>query len=257
MALISISKVNDLMIYFKWDDRMRHYREYKFNPKIKPIYATINELGIGDYLVSKEFKLWLKKYDLDNLWSKCETIRKCYDNDVAFMGFDIIYIQNAEETFHILLNEIYNMDKNGFFKFISFIMVEFCQWRNNREFSKIPDKKLTKLEKYLYPIVDEDDGEYIKIIDEIFEEISKHNKNPRCKTKLKIYVKNFKQYIDEHINQHIKFMGYEGKLSGVIIIIIGGIVGLGVLATFLNYTGILKFDDFISIMLKLITNYLG
>ena len=99
---------------------------YKYNPKIKPFYATINELGIGEYLRSKSFKLYLTKCNLDEFWNKCEKIRGNSDSsNVSFIGFDDIHVQHAEETFHIFLNEIHNKNKKAFFEIIRIIVIGF------------------------------------------------------------------------------------------------------------------------------------
>jgi hypothetical protein len=46
----------------------------EIEPNLKPLYANLKMLKIGDYLYTEEFKLFTIETDYDDIWIKCKKV---------------------------------------------------------------------------------------------------------------------------------------------------------------------------------------
>ena len=180
-------------------------------------------MNIGEYLISKDFRILLKESNLENLWELCREIR-AYNDNSGIAIFSHGYTGYAEETFEIFLNELYNGNKESFLRFIKVLLIDFFKWRKNREYSKIPKEILIELKEYLNSIMIEDkkgiNNEYIKLIDEIFNEIQKYNKNPSIRNRLFYNLRLVWNFAITQLTQKVKFLGVEGPIWFILVVLL-------------------------------------
>ena len=94
-------------------------KKYVIDPKISQICATFLKINIGEYLISKDFRILLKERNLENLWELCREIR-AYNDNSGIAIFSHGYTGYAEETFEIFLNELYNGNKKTFLDLLKY-----------------------------------------------------------------------------------------------------------------------------------------
>ncbi|GEM_PF-5932894 len=201
-------------------------KNYKHNPKIKPIFASFLDMKIGSYLISENFRIFLKRYSLDELWECCDYIRNFKDNSGVCLLFPG-YTGYAEETFEIFLNMTYNKCKKEMDKYIiliKLIMINFLKWRENNGLPKISNEKLSKLKEGLEFLIieDVDDKEtekYKNMIEDIFKEIKKYNKT-NYKNMVLNYLTNMLSKIYMHLTQKVKFFGVEGPIWFLLVVLV-------------------------------------
>lgn len=138
-------------------------------PKLKPLYANLKRLKIGDYLYTKEFNLFALENNFDETWEDCKTeIRR--SKNVVILGYH--NTEDEEEAFMLFMSEWYDQDYDSFDEFILAILLNFAKWspikldytgvisnlkqigitKENvldftREFRKIQEKKPAKIEE--------------------------------------------------------------------------------------------------------------
>lgn len=141
----------------------------EINPKLKPLYANLKRLKIGEYLHTKEFELFALENNFDEGWEECK--REINNKKTAFiLGFHDT--EDEEEAFILLMNAWYFQDYNSFDEFITTVLLNFAQWSQTKldftgvitnlkqvgltkenvlaftkEFRKIQEKKPTKTEE--------------------------------------------------------------------------------------------------------------
>jgi hypothetical protein len=64
-------------------------------PKLKPLYANLKRLKIGDYLFTKEFELYAIENNIDEVWSDCR--REVNRKKRVIILFSPIFCQNIRQ----------------------------------------------------------------------------------------------------------------------------------------------------------------
>ena len=72
-------------------------------PKLKPLYANLLRLGIGEYLISKRFELLCIENNLDELWGQCKRYVRSLSNVAILVPG---YTGYAEDALGIFLTEL-------------------------------------------------------------------------------------------------------------------------------------------------------
>ncbi len=96
-------------------------------PKLKPLYANLKRLKIGDYLFTKEFELYAIENNIDEVWSDCrrEVNRK---KRVISLGYH--NTEDEEEAFLFLMTLWYEQSYDSFGEFITTILINFAEWHS-------------------------------------------------------------------------------------------------------------------------------
>ena len=55
------------------ENLMYQKRKRSVEPKLKPLFANLKRLRIGDYLYTKEFELFAIENNIDEVWSECKS----------------------------------------------------------------------------------------------------------------------------------------------------------------------------------------
>lgn len=93
--------------------------------KLKPLYANLKRLKIGDYLYTKEFDLFALENNFDEIWEDCKTeIRR--SKNVVVLGYH--NTEDEEEAFTLFMSAWYDQDYDSFDGFISTILLNFAKW---------------------------------------------------------------------------------------------------------------------------------
>ncbi len=96
-------------------------------PKIEPLINSINELNIGEFLKSREFKRYLIKAKLDEYWRDAyEHVRKT--RTYVSLGTDHEKYDSID-TFSLVSNELYTDYLDNFFYFIRDFLYAFGVWK--------------------------------------------------------------------------------------------------------------------------------
>lgn len=111
--------------------------ELEFEPKLKPLYANLKRLKIGDYLYTKEFELYILENNLDTLWGACKR-KVSSKSHVVFIGRH--FVEDDEEAFMYLMSTWYTLDYPTFHIFILPILINFARWHQTKlDFNSIID----------------------------------------------------------------------------------------------------------------------
>lgn len=117
--------------------------------KLKPLYANLKRLKIGDYLFSKEFKLYTIEKDLDKEWAHCMTeVQR--SKTILVMGYH--NTENEEEAFLYLMSYIYDEYYDSFGDFITKVLINFAKWNKTKlDFTEVHHnlKEIGLTDKYL------------------------------------------------------------------------------------------------------------
>ncbi|MCE3279282.1 MAG: putative nucleotide-binding protein containing TIR-like domain [Bacteroidetes bacterium] len=101
----------------------------EFEPKLKPLYANLKRLKIGDYLATKEFELFVLENDLDELWKECEGEVSSH-NRVYILGDTST--EDEEEAFMYLMSAWFDQYFYSFHKFILPVLLNFAKWNKTK-----------------------------------------------------------------------------------------------------------------------------
>ncbi len=99
--------------------------DIKLSSKIKPLIANLLRLGIGKYLKTSEFDHIVLENDYDDLWSSALRKVNAYSS-VIFVGFE--FTGEYEDALKLILEESYQNNKEGFFRFLKIVLGGFIKW---------------------------------------------------------------------------------------------------------------------------------
>jgi predicted nucleotide-binding protein len=94
-------------------------------PKLKPLYANLKRLKIGEYLQTKEFELFAIENNIDDKWNDCKREVNGRSN-VVIIGY--YNTEDEEEAFLLLMSAWYDQDYDSFHEFIIAILINFAKW---------------------------------------------------------------------------------------------------------------------------------
>ncbi|MES2836886.1 MAG: nucleotide-binding protein [Bacteroidota bacterium] len=94
-------------------------------PKLKPLYANLKRLRIGDYLYTNEFKLSAIENNFDDLWKECKIEINRKKNTIV-LGFHSN--EDQEEAFMLFMSTWYDQDYDSFDNLILGILLNFAKW---------------------------------------------------------------------------------------------------------------------------------
>lgn len=98
-------------------------------PKLKPLYANLKRLKIGEYLYTKEFELFTIENNIDNVWNDCKKIVNRRSNFII-LGYH--NTEDEEEAFLLLMSAWYHQDYYTFDEFITAILMNFAKWHQTK-----------------------------------------------------------------------------------------------------------------------------
>jgi len=94
-------------------------------PKLKPLYANLKRLKIGEYLYTKEFELFSIENDFDDLWKDCKgEVSK--SKNVVVLGYH--NTEDEEEAFIYMLSLWYEQSYSSFGEFVKAVVLNFASW---------------------------------------------------------------------------------------------------------------------------------
>lgn len=97
--------------------------------ELKPLFANLKRLNIGEYLNSKQFELLIIEHDYDDEWNDCynELTRK---QIVFTLGTNDN--KKKEEALACVLNEYYTNMYASFDNFITNVILDFINWSDSK-----------------------------------------------------------------------------------------------------------------------------
>lgn len=101
----------------------------EFEPKLKPLYANLKRLKIGDYLATKEFELFVLENNLDELWKDCQG-EVSSRHRVYIIGDTST--EDEEEAFMFLMSGWFDQYFYSFHKFILPVLLNFAKWHKTK-----------------------------------------------------------------------------------------------------------------------------
>jgi len=98
-------------------------------PELKPLFANLKRLKIGEYLNSKEFSLLAIEKDFDEDWKDCK--KEITKSKTIFIAghHDI---EDDEEAFLLLISFIFSEHPRYFVRFIFMILLKFAEWSKTK-----------------------------------------------------------------------------------------------------------------------------
>ena len=78
------------------------------DPKVKPLWANLLKLGIGNYLISSEFEHLCIENNIDQLWDSSIGYVKSLSNNLICIPGYTGYAKEALGIFLQALGEVYN-----------------------------------------------------------------------------------------------------------------------------------------------------
>jgi hypothetical protein len=110
------------------------------DPKLKPLYAKLLRLGIGNYLIHNSFKYLCIENNVDELWEQCYNHALLSRNETILIPE---YTGYAEDALGEFLMELYNNDEERFIEISKKILVDFVEWSEETvNFSNVKDELL-------------------------------------------------------------------------------------------------------------------
>jgi len=112
----------------------------EIDPKLKPLYANLLRLRIGEYLISEQFKHLCIENNIDQLWEQClNYVQNLSSVAILVPG----YTGYAEEALSVFLLKLFKSGKERFIEVLGKILIDFAEWSNKEEdFSKVIDALL-------------------------------------------------------------------------------------------------------------------
>ena len=97
------------------------------DPRLKPLWANLLKLGIGDYLISSKFKHTCIENNVDQLWNfSRQHVLNISNSIISIPG----YTAYAEEALGVFLEGLVENDKNKFIEILGIIIIDFGEWKN-------------------------------------------------------------------------------------------------------------------------------
>ncbi|MCL3781383.1 hypothetical protein EMN47_13415 [Prolixibacteraceae bacterium JC049] len=98
-------------------------------PKLKPLYANLKRLSIGEYLYTKEFKLFAIENNFDEDWRACKKeVRR--QKSVVNLGYH--NTEDEEKAFLYLMTLWYEQSYDSFDQFVIAILLNFAEWHSTK-----------------------------------------------------------------------------------------------------------------------------
>jgi predicted nucleotide-binding protein len=99
------------------------------DPKLKPLFANLKRLKMGEYLNTKEFELFTIENNIDGVWNdfKKEVSSK---RNVVILGYH--NTEDEEEAFAYLMSLWYDQDYDSFDDFITTVLLNFAKWHSTK-----------------------------------------------------------------------------------------------------------------------------
>lgn len=95
-------------------------------PKLKPLYANLKRLSIGEYLHTKEFELFMLESGLDETWQACEQeVRR--KSSVIILGYH--NTEDDEEALMYFLSLWHEQYPRSLGKFVLPLLYNFSVWK--------------------------------------------------------------------------------------------------------------------------------
>lgn len=112
--------------------RERDHLDYERDPKLKPLYANLKRVNIGNYLVANEFDHLMTEWDLDDSWRECRE-----EAEAEILNG----VESFEDAFFILINILLaERDGDEFEEIVIEIILDFLEWNRERvEIKRIVD----------------------------------------------------------------------------------------------------------------------
>jgi hypothetical protein len=108
---------------------------FNVDSQVKPLYANLLRVGIGNYLISEKFNHLCIEINIDQLWKNCEHIIRNRNNVLVLIPG---YTGDAEDALGVFLTELAKSDKKTFIDIIGKIIVDFSEWsKGKQDLSKI------------------------------------------------------------------------------------------------------------------------
>lgn len=95
---------------------------------LKPLYANLKRLEIGEYLYSKEFNLFTIESNIDQIWETC--ISEVNKTKALILGYH--NTEDEEEAFLYLMSAWYSQNYDSFDQFITTILLNFAEWNSTK-----------------------------------------------------------------------------------------------------------------------------
>ncbi|MGZ2370688.1 TIR domain-containing protein [Ancylomarina sp. YFZ004] len=110
----------------------------EIEPKLKPLYANLKRLKIGDYLYTKEFKLLAIENDLDEDWDFCLKEVSQLHNIVFSEHLDS---EDREKALIFLMTIWYDEGYEYFMGYVAMLLLSFAEWHSTKlDFNSLHDK---------------------------------------------------------------------------------------------------------------------
>ncbi|MGN6196844.1 MAG: TIR domain-containing protein [Ginsengibacter sp.] len=99
------------------------------DPRLKPLFANLKRLKIGEYFNTKEFDLFILENDLDEMWEECKQIisRK---KTVIMVGYHDT--EDEEDAFMLFMSWYFEQENASFENFIFLILLNFANWHSTK-----------------------------------------------------------------------------------------------------------------------------
>ena len=111
-------------------------------PLLKPLYANLLRVGIGEYLISDSFNHLCIELNLDQLWEQCDQY-VTHQSEVLVVVPG--YTGYVEEALGLFLNSIYDKGRDFFVKTLERILEDFKNWSKQKKDFKDIEKSLISL----------------------------------------------------------------------------------------------------------------
>lgn len=128
--------------------------DVKAIPTIEPLINDLNDLHIGYYLKTNQFKKFCVRNGIENIWSEAFTLAKdartYFSLDLDHEPFD------CQDALILLLNYYFNNNRVSFHEIVSRIVTDFVHWSSDKidltpiiedfELLKFPDNFIRELQ---------------------------------------------------------------------------------------------------------------
>jgi hypothetical protein len=104
--------------------------DIKALPTIEPLINDLNDLHIGYYLKSNQFKKFCVRNGIENIWSQAFDISK---NTRSYFSFDLDHEPfDCQDALILLLNHYFNQEKDMFYQLTGSIVFAFVNWSDKK-----------------------------------------------------------------------------------------------------------------------------
>lgn len=101
--------------------------DIQISPKLKPLYANLLRIDIGEFLITSQYDHFLIENNLDNSWEQFENLVRSKSNVIMLIPG---YTGTATNALGYFLDNIYKQNKRIVFaNFIGQLLNEFMSWK--------------------------------------------------------------------------------------------------------------------------------